>query len=193
MSPEAHKTARTGIYVVGGLMVLTLVGGVIAVVLVANEGKNMMNGPTGAPVQGHGNALLAGPAGYTLTSGDFYVLTYNGWGTSIAPTVAQAQTALDASTSPGAFTVQSVTAGGGSTFTEQGTIVVSAIYNGASGTQLTAQQLAAGWPANPPSQWGPVPNVSLATVEDMGSTVGTGALPRRPMRRAQINPQLSPQ
>jgi len=49
VSPDAHKTARTAIYVVGGLMGLSLVGGLIMVGLVASEGTKAMNAPVPSP------------------------------------------------------------------------------------------------------------------------------------------------
>jgi hypothetical protein len=45
MSPDAHKTARTAIVVVGGLMGLGLLAGIVGVFLVASEGEKMMNQP----------------------------------------------------------------------------------------------------------------------------------------------------
>jgi hypothetical protein len=43
MSPQGHQTARTTIYVIGGLVGLSLVGGIVAFVVVANEASNMAN------------------------------------------------------------------------------------------------------------------------------------------------------
>jgi hypothetical protein len=43
MSPAAHKTAQTGIIVVGSLIGLSLIAGIVGFIVVADEGSKMMN------------------------------------------------------------------------------------------------------------------------------------------------------
>ena len=55
MSPQGHKTAQTAIYVVGGLIGLTIVGGIVAFVVTADTAKSIANSQNNAPNSSQGN------------------------------------------------------------------------------------------------------------------------------------------
>jgi len=59
LSPDGHKTTRTIVYVVGGLVGLSLVGGIIAFVAVADAAKSAANAPIG-PAPGPLGPINAG-------------------------------------------------------------------------------------------------------------------------------------
>jgi hypothetical protein len=45
MSPDAHHTARTAMYVVGGIVGLSIVTGIVMVAVVANAANGVANAP----------------------------------------------------------------------------------------------------------------------------------------------------
>ncbi len=55
MSPQGHKTAQTAIYVVGGLIGLTIVGGIVAFVVTADTAKSIANSQNSSPSNSQGN------------------------------------------------------------------------------------------------------------------------------------------
>ncbi|HXB28123.1 MAG TPA: hypothetical protein VNV25_25560 [Gemmatimonadaceae bacterium] len=176
MSPEAASTAKTAIYVVGGLVVFTTIVGVAIFAVGAkavsnaannnNNGKTLATGSTSAP--------------FVVPQNDFIVISYVN-GPYPLPTVAQAQAALDA-VSPGMWQVQNVQEGAAGTWQHQGAFDVSAIYLGGPSTYVTNDALLSGWTtvvAQPNSglSWTPnTPAFALTAVQDFGpSGTGSGA------------------
>jgi len=194
MSPEAASTAKTAIYVVGGLVVFTTIVGVAIFAVGAkavsnaanNNGKTLATGSTSAP--------------FVVPQNDFIVISYVN-GPYPLPTIAQAQAALDA-VSPGMWQVQGVQEGAAGTWQHQGAFDVSAIYLGGPSTYVTNDTLLNGWAtvvAQPNSglSWTPnTPAFALTAVQDFGpsgtgsssSSSGTGAGRPRGVGLPQISP-----
>jgi hypothetical protein len=173
MSPEAASTAKTAIYVVGGLLALTTVAGIVIFAVGASAATNAANG--------NGKTLATGSVAdpippFVAPQNEFLVISYVN-GPYPLPTIAQAQAALDA-TSPGMWQVTGVQEGGGGTWQHQGAFDVSATYLGGPSTYVTSDSLINGWASAGVTFIPNTPSMAVTAVQDFGpASTGAGADP----------------
>jgi hypothetical protein len=168
MSPAAASTAKTAIYVVGGLVALSTVAGIIIFATTASTISKQSD-----------QAVAPNSAGnYVLNVGDQYVITFNGGPSGGDPTgvpsVAQAQAAFDAEM-PGQWSVIAVAPGGSGhaqgSWQAGGVFTVTANYIGQSA--VNNNLLLGGWGTVPGLTFVAGPAMSVQSVQDFGS-VGAG-------------------